>query len=434
VSTRLTRRQFVKASAVLGTTLMVHGKMARSARAAGPNEEIRTAIIGIRNQGKNHIQYHAKLAGVRVTTLCDIDERLFSERVDTVAGGPPKTETDLRRVLDDKNVDAVVLTVPNHWHALATVWACQAGKDVYVEKPATWCLAEGPRMIEAATKYNRIVQNGTHVRANTGRQEAVKLLRDGVIGDIHMARAFYFSRRKGIGIEPDAPTPAGVHYNEWLGPAAERPFNINRFHYNWHWNWDYGGGEAANNGVHVLDAAIQGLDKQTVFPTQIDSQGGRFAWHDQGETPNTQTASFRYDDGTQLVLEIRNLPSNNECNFNVGVIFYGSKGYLALNHSGPFETVIDGQPGPKGSGAGAHAELLTNFYSAVRSRQAGDLLAPLQYGRTAAGLCHLANISYRLGRSVEFDAATETFPRDAAAAAILSRAVYRAGFVLPDKV
>jgi predicted dehydrogenase len=434
VSTDLTRRQFVRASAAIGTTLLAGTQAVRRARAAGPNEEIRTAIIGIRSQGKNHIGYHAALPGVRIVTLCDVDERLFSERVGMIPGGPPKTETDLRRVLDDKNVDAVVLTIPNHWHALATIWACQAGKDVYVEKPATYCLAEGPKMIEAATKYNRIVQTGTQARTNTARQEAVKLLREGVIGDIYLARAIYYSHRDGIGTKPDSAVPEGVHYDLWLGPAAERSFNENRFHYNWHWNWDYGGGEAANNGIHVLDATIQGLDKQSVFPTHISSQGGRFDWHDQGETPNMQTANFRYDDGTLVVLETRNLPSNDETQFSVGVIFYGSKGYLALNHQGPFETVVDGQPGPKGSGGGAHVELLANFYDAVRSRQAGDLLAPLQVGRTAAGLCHLANISYRLGRSVEFDAANESFPGDADAAALLTRPAYRTGFVLPDKV
>ena len=228
--------------------------------------------------------------------------------------------------------------------------------------------------------------------------------------------------------------PAGVNYDLWTGPAAERPFNKNRFHYNWHWNWEYGGGEAANNGVHILDATIQGLDKQTVFPTHIASQGGRFTWHDQGETPNNQLTSFRYDDGTLVELETRNLPSNGENNFNIGVTFYGSKGYLALKHFGAFESVVDGEPGPKATGSGAHRELLANFYDAVRSRQAGDLLAPLQYGRTASGLCHLANISYRLGRSIEFDATTESFPKDPAAAALMSRAAYRAGFMVPDRV
>jgi predicted dehydrogenase len=430
----LTRRQFVQASAAIGTSLFAVHQSTRKARAAGPNEEIRTAIIGIRSQGKNHIGYHAAQTGVRIVTLCDVDERLFGERVGMIPGGPPKTETDLRRVLDDKNVDSVVLTIPNHWHALATIWACQAGKDVYVEKPATYCLSEGPRMIEAATKYNRIVQNGTQARADTSRQHAVKLLREGLIGDIHMARAIYYSHRDPIGIEPDSAVPEGVHYDLWLGPAAERPFNANRFHYNWHWNWDYGGGEAANNGVHILDAAIQGLDKQTVFPSHIASQGGRFGWHDQGETPNTQSTSFRYDDGTLVELETRNLPTNDECHFNIGVTFHGSKGYLALKHGGPFETVVDGQPGPNGSGSGAHAELLANFYSAVRSRQADDLLAPLKYGRTAAGLCHLANISYRLGRSIEFHPASESFPQDPAAQALMTRATYRSGYTVPNGV
>ncbi len=416
--------------------MLAGAQTVRRARAVGPNDEIRVAIIGIRSQGKNHIGYHAGLSGVRIVTLCDVDERQFAERVGMVAGGPPKTETDLRRVLDDKNIDAVVLTIPNHWHALATIWACQAGKDVYVEKPATYCLSEGPRMIEAATRYNRIVQNGTQARAHTGRQEAVKLMREGVIGDVHLARAIYYAHRDGIGIKPDSAVPAGVNYDLWLGPAAERPFNVNRFHYNWHWNWDYGGGEAANNGVHVLDAAIQGLDKQTVFPSRVASQGGRFGWHDQGETPNSQLTSFRYGDGTLVELETRNLPTNNECNFNIGVTFYGSKGYLALKHGGAFETVVwaTGQPGPKGNGSGAHPQLLANFYAAVRSRNADDLLAPVKYGRTAAGLCHLANISYRLGRSVEFDPKTETFAKDPEAAALLTRAVYRSGFVVPDKV
>ncbi|HTU24097.1 MAG TPA: Gfo/Idh/MocA family oxidoreductase, partial [Pirellulales bacterium] len=297
MSIPLTRRRFVQASAALGTALILGSRAARRARAVGANDEIRTAIIGIRNQGREHIKYHAKLAGVRIVTLCDIDERLFSERVEMVAGGPPKIETDLRRVFDDKNVDAVILTIPNHWHALATIWACQAGKDVYVEKPATYCLAEGPKMIAAAKKYDRVVGNGTHARANTGRQQAVKLLADGLIGEVHSARAIYFRPRNSIGIKPDEPTPQGVNYNLWLGPAAERPFNPNRFHYEWHWNWDYGGGEAANNGVHVLDSAIHGMGKQTVFPSHITSHGGRFAWNDQGETPNTQLASFRYDDG-----------------------------------------------------------------------------------------------------------------------------------------
>jgi predicted dehydrogenase len=430
----LTRRQFVQASAAIGTTLIAGTQSARRARTAGPSDEIRTAIIGVRNQGKNHIHYHAGLEGVRVVTLCDVDERLFAERVGMVAGGPPKTETDLRRVLDDKNVDAVVLTVPNHWHALATIWACQAGKDVYVEKPATYCLSEGPRMIEAAKKHNCIVQNGTQARANTGRQQAVKLLAEGVIGDVHLARAIYYAHRDPIGIFPDSPVPEGVHYDLWTGPAAERPFNKNRFHYNWHWNWEYGGGEAANNGVHILDCAIQGLGKQTLFPSHVASQGGRFGWQDQGETPNTQTTSFRYDDGTLVELETRNLPTNDESGFSIGVTFYGSKGYLTLKHGGPFETVVDKQPGPKGSGTGAHAELLANFYAAVRSRNAEDLLAPLEYGRTAAGLCHLANISYRLGRSVQFDPKSETFPGDAEASALLTRAAYRPGFVVPDKL
>ena len=346
-------------------------------RTIGPNDEIRTAILGIRNQGQNHIKYHQATPNVRIATLCDIDENLFADRVQLVAGGKPKTETDLRRVLDDKNIDCVCIAMPNYWHALATIWACQAGKDVYVEKPSTYCVAEGRTMIEAAKKHNRIVQNGTNMRARSGRREGIKLLREGLLGPLYMARAFIYNPRVSIGRKANGPVPKGVDYDLWMGPSAQQPFNPNRFHYNWHWFWETGGGEQSNNGPHIADLLIQGLDRQDTLPVKIASQGGRYAWNDQGETPNTQVTNYTYADGLMATLDIRNLPSNKEVEINEGAIFYGPKGYMIISGDrDDYRTVIDKKPGPKGSGgSGAHAELVRNFYDVVRSRKKADLLA-----------------------------------------------------------
>jgi predicted dehydrogenase len=431
------RRDFLTASAVLGAAMAAPAVFSaegrpkdENGRTIGPNDEIRTAILGIRNQGKNHIAYHQATPNVRIATLCDPDERLFAERVKLVAGGEAKTETDLRRVLDDKNIDCVCIAMPNYWHALATVWACQAGKDVYVEKPATYCIAEGRKMIEAGKKHNRIVQNGTQMRAHSARQEAMKLLRENVLGDVYMVRAFIYNPRESIGRQADGPVPDGVHYDLWMGPSKEQPFNPNRFHYNWHWFWETGNGEIGNNGPHLADLIIHGLDRQETLPVKIGSQGGRYVWNDQGETPNSQVTTYTYADGLVATLETRNLPSNKEVDLNEGAIFFGPKGYMVVAIEN-FHTVIDKKPGPKVDGRGAHNELVRNFYDVVRSRNKTDLLAPIEYGHTAAALCHLGNIAYRLGRTVEFDPKTETFPRDEAANALLTRE-YRKPYVMPD--
>ncbi|MCX7424645.1 MAG: Gfo/Idh/MocA family oxidoreductase [Planctomycetia bacterium] len=441
MSTKVDRRSFIKTSAAVGTAALA-GRSALGESAPtvstgtvrrGANDEIRMAILGIRAQGRNHIGYQSSGKNIRIVTLCDVDENLFADRVKLVPGGEPKTETDLRRVLDDKNVDCVVIAMPNHWHALATVWACQAGKDVYVEKPATYCISEGKKVIEAARKYDRVVQAGTHLRAQKARQDGIKLLREGILGDLYMARAFIYNSRDSIGRQEDCPVPAGVDYDRWLGPAPARPFNPNRFHYNWHWNWDYGNGEIGNNGPHMTDLVIQGLDKQDVLPVKIASQGGRYVWNDQGETANTQATTYQYEDGTLVALDIRNLPSNQEADATEAAIFYGAKGYMVISLTGGFQTVIDGKPGPKGTGGGAHRELAQNFQDVVRSRNKADLLAPIAYGHTGAALCHLGNIAYRLGRSVQFDPTSATFPDDAEANALLTR-TYRKPYAMPEQV
>jgi predicted dehydrogenase len=438
-NTNINRRGFIETTAAVGAMAMAGG-IARAAEKKavtpklGANERINTAIIGIRSQGQNHIDYQTATENVQIVTLCDIDENLFAERVKKVPGGKPKTETDLRRVLDDKDVDCVVIAMPNNWHALATVWSCQAGKDVYVEKPSTYCISEGPKMIAAAEKYKRVVQNGTHLRMQTGREEGIKLLREGVVGDPYMARAFIYNPRVGIGTQADCAVPKGVNYDAWQGPARVRPFNPNRFHYNWHWNWDYGNGEIGNNGPHLTDLVIHGMDKQEILPVKISSHGGRFVWNDQGETANAQVTNYTYGDGTVVTLDISNINYNEEMGTNEGVIFYGSKGYMLINlTSGQYQTVIGRKPGPKGSGGGAHRELARNFYDVVRSRKMEDLKSPIKYGHTGAALCHLGNIAYRLGRTIDFDPKTETCLGNDKANAMLTRE-YRKPYIMPKEV
>ena len=199
---------------------------------------------------------------------------------------------DIRRLLDDKSIDAISVATPNHWHALATIWACQAGKDVYVEKPVSHNVSEGRRMVEAARKYERIVQTGTQCRSHKGIQDAIDFLRSGKLGQIYMAKGLCYKPRGSIGHKPDGPVPANVDYDIWLGPAPKRPFNPNRFHYNWHWNWDYGNGDLGNQGIHQMDLARWGLGKNEL-PKAVMASGGRFGYSDDGQTPNTLHVALR---------------------------------------------------------------------------------------------------------------------------------------------
>jgi len=439
----INRRGFLRKSAALGALAVTGCSATGGARRRpvfvttprrGSNEEIRVAVIGIRGQGKHHIRAHHKVKNVRVVTLCDVDERLLEKgiRLTTERGSPPpKTESDIRRVLDDKDVDCLSIATPNHWHSLATIWGCQAGKDVYVEKPGSHNIFEGRKMVEAAEKYQRIVQHGTQSRSMAHVREAIKLLHEGLIGDVYMARALCFRKRDSIGIKEDAPVPEGVHYDLWLGPAPKRPFNPNRFHYEWHWNWDYGNGDIGNQGVHQMDVAGWGLGKDRTLPVKVSSMGGRYTYKDQGQTPNTQVATFKYDDDKMLVFEVRGRPTNLEWDMHVGVLFYGSKGYLAVS-SGNYRSMVDGEPGPT-SGRKDGEGHFANFHEAVRSRDASRLNAPIVLGHYASAHVHLANSAYRLGRTLAFDPKSERYIDDAGANAMLSRP-YRHPFVVPEKV
>ena len=422
------RRTFL-ASAGSGAAALALGS---GARAAGPNDALRLAVIGVRGRGQEHVSAFSGRKDCVVAALCDVDPAQFKKPADAInarTGRSPALLADFRRALDDPNIDAVSIATPNHWHALAAVWACQAGKDVYVEKPVSQNVSEGRKIVEAAAKYGRIVQAGTQNRSSAGVAEAVAFLRSGKLGNIYLARGLCFKPRGSIGIKPDAPVPAGVDYNLWLGPAPERPFNPNRFHYEWHWNWDYGNGDLGNQGIHQMDVARWGLGKQTL-PTHVQSSGGRYGYKDDGQTPNTQVSTYRWDD-CMLEFEVRGLPTNAEREIKVGNLFFGTEGYLAIN--GDRWSTYMGQkeePGPSGKGGGDH---FGNFVDAVKARKPELLHAPVVEGHLSSALCHLGNISYRLGRALAVDPATETLGKDAEANAMLSRD-YRSPFSMPARV
>lgn len=430
-----TRRTFV-----LGA-----GSALAATRIQGANDRIPVAVIGLGGRGRDHMKEYTQLPECEVVAVCDVNQAALERGQAFVnkaySGKQPKGYDEMRRVFDDKDVAAVSMPLPNHWHALATVWACQAGKDVYIEKPACHNIFEGRKMVEAARKYNRIVQIGSQSRSIPHKQKAMKLLKDGVVGELYMARGLCFKARASIGRKPDLPTPpAGIDWDRFLGPAPMRPFNENRFAYNWHWYWDTGNGDIGNQGVHEMDIARWGMGLD--LPKTITSTGGRYIWNDDGETPNTQFATLDYG-GKQIQFEVRNITYINEGQMGmtetnvIGDEFFGSEGTLVVDHRGfqvykgqKREKVMDEKVEGASWDSSAH---MKNFLAAARTRRYQDLNADVAEGVASANLCHLANIAFRQGRTLQFDPATQTFSGDARADRMLSRD-YRKGYVVPRSV
>ena len=419
------RRHFLVTSAA--------GAALRPGALPGANDTIRVACVGIRGRGNSHIQAFSKMPGTEVAALCDIDESVLANRVaqlEAAGKKKPATYTDFRKLLEDKSIDAITIATPNHQHTLQTIWACQAGKDVYVEKPCSHNIFESRQIAAAQKKYGRIVQHGSQSRSSGAIQEAVRKMGEGLIGDVYMARGLCFKWRDTIGRAKPEPVPAGIHYDEWLGPAPKREFTKNRFHYNWHWAWDYGNGDLGNQGIHQLDLARWGLG--VTYPVKVSAMGGHFMFDDDQETPNTMVATFEFDGAGKrkmLVFEVRHWITNSEGGSTVGNLFYGSKGYLVYRNG--YQVFLGKEqqpgPGPEARGGGDH---FANFAAAMRSRKQSELNAPIEEGAISCTLVHLANISYRLGRTLRFDAATMTVPGDAEANRIFTRA-YRAPYVVP---
>ncbi len=433
---KVNRRQFLNASAKTAAALGVSAATTRAA--LGANEKVRIAVAGIHGRGAGLIKGFTARKDVEVACICDPDTNLFGEVVKSTAdrqGRAPRTETDVRRVLEDKSIDALVVATPDHWHAPATIWACQAGKDVYVEKPGSHNLYEGRKMIEAASKYKRIVQHGVQLRSSPAIQEAVEHLRNGLIGKVYMARGLVFRWRGSIGNHPDeAKPPSHLDWNLWQGPVTERAFSKRLVHYNWHWHWDYGNGDVGNQGIHETDLCQWGLDVQ--LPSRIVAMGGKFLWDDDKETPEVLTTNYYYPESNRMIqFEVRPWCTNAEAGATVGNIFYGSEGFLVVKNYGTYETYMGRkrEPGPKRSVRGELDMHFGNFIKAVRARDTSLQHGPVETAHYSAGLAHLGNIAFRLGREVDFDPKKERFTSDADANAMLSRN-YRAPFVVPEKV
>ncbi|MFH1740064.1 MAG: Gfo/Idh/MocA family oxidoreductase [bacterium] len=431
------RRRFMKA----GATVAAGVGVLRNARPGySANETIQVAVVGINGQGRTHIRSLCSVKGARVVALCDPDERLYRDRVDLLKKEceannetfeQPKLYPDIRELLEDDSVDAISIATCDHWHALATIWACQKRKDVYVEKPASWCISEGRRMVEAARKYDRIVQVGTGSRSSGVVRRAMELLHEGVIGDVFMARALCYKPRDSIGFKSFEKPPEGLHFDLWLGPAPEQAYHGNLVHYNWHWFWDFGTTDMGNQGVHQMDIARWGLRKE--LPTQVHGIGGRFGYTDQAETPNTQVSTFEYPDGTQLVFEVRGRYTNDESGVRIGNLFYGSKGYMVLSGSS-YKVYLGRNENPEPDMGSSTDDLHhNNWIKAVRSRRREDLTADILEGHYSAALCHLGNISCRTGRKLAFDPEKEDFGGDREANRYLTRK-YRKPFVVPKRV
>jgi predicted dehydrogenase len=430
----LNRRTFLGATAgaVAGASL------AARASAAGPNDTVRAAILGLNGRGKTHMEGFTGTKGVKVAVLCDPDQRVLDKALadfERRYGYKPEAETDLRKVYDRKDVDVVGVATPNHWHALATIWACQAGKDVYVEKPGSHNVFEGRKMIEAAKKYNRVVQHGVQLRSSEAVREAVELMKNGHIGNVYMARGLVFRNRPSIGHKKDPDVaPKELNWDTWQGPAQERAFSTRIVHYNWHWHWEYGNGDVGNQGVHETDMCLWGLGLETL-PSDIVAMGGKFLFDDDKETPEVLSSTYLFPEQKKIIeFEVRPWATNKEDGVGVGNIFYGSEGHLAVNGYNSYEAFDkSGKSTKKNKDGDPVAKHFANFISAVRSRDCSTLHGPVESAHTSSALAHLGNISYRLGRRLKFDPATETFVGDSEANAMLTRE-YRKPFVVPQVV
>ncbi len=446
------RRQFIKTTAAAVATARFP--------ILGANDRINLGIVGLGGRGNDHIRNYSTLdQESRMAGLCDVNQAARERAVATVKktkGYDSKEYADMRAMFDSKDIDAVSIATPNHWHALATIWACQAGKDVYVEKPASHNVYEGVQMVKAARKYNRMVQVGSQSRSMPYKMKAIQLLHDGIIGEVYHARAECYRRRFSIGHTPDEPVPPGIDWDKFLGPAQMKPYSKNKFAYNWHWFWDTGNGDIGNQGVHEMDISLWGL-KRDGWPATVMSTGGKFVWKDDQETPNTQQVTMNFGD-VQMTFDVRNLPTPPEGlapmrgpNY-VGNIFFGSEGFLVIDGTGftVYQSTAGNISGEKARGAGAGnqekyemvmqekpspgdtAPHMKNFLDAVRARDHKLLTAEIEIGARSAAFCHLANIGYRAGRTLRMDK-TGRFVGDAEANAMLTRK-YRTPYVVPQNV
>lgn len=472
------RRSFIKKSA-LASAGIAFGVPAyiRGFQQVKPSDRINVGVIGLNDRGgyyggSGHTANFTKIKETRVTAICDCVEYLFPKAVkdiENLGGDPPATYVDYRKMLEDKDLDVVSIATPGYWHALMSINACQAGKDVFVEKPISYTIDEGRKMVLAARKYNRIVQAGMQRRSSRHIRKAIELLREGIIGEIYAGRANVYRSRPSIGRKPDGPVPPGVNWELFRGPAPMIPFNENHFFYNWHWYWDTSTGEFGNNGIHWMDLVRLGMEIYG-HPHKIACCGGFYAYNKESDqdVPNFQVATFEYTSGQILELEVRSLPTPSE---PWSCLWLGTKGYATLQTdfqvfvSENKEASIGGQTGTAVFSTGLQQDRsdkpalvliaadidpdpyydsivkakidfhFQNFVDCVKSRNHKDLLADIEEGHISTAMMHMGNTAYHTGRKLTFDPKTERYVNDKEADSFLSRpGGGRKPYNIPDSV
>ncbi len=399
---------------------------------AAANDRVRIAIVGVGSRGSAHIKEILPVANVEIAALVDPDGQRTEKAAAEIlkkTGKAPRVESDMRRVFDDKSIDAVTIATTNHWHTLTAIWAMQAGKDAYVEKPVSHNLFEGVKLVETARKYKRIAAGGTQRRWWGRFRKAVELIHNGEIGDVYQANFMFPGGRDSIGFkEPKAP-PGWLNWDLWLGPAPMQPYHENLVHYNWHWFWDFGNGELGNNGIHMIDLVRWAMQRK--LPVRVHSTGGRWGYKDQGQTPNTQNVTWTYEDGALIVGQLRGLYTAEPMSWD----FFGTKGHMHIMADGKFRIRLgrNKELEPEITEFPANIDHFGNFAEAVRARDPKLLHAEIEETALSTAMCHLGNIAYRVGRDLKFDPARMEFPGDAEANALVSRQ-YRAPYVVPEKV
>jgi predicted dehydrogenase len=459
------RRTFIKKS-ILASAGIAFGAPAyiKGFQQVKPSDMINVGVIGINDRGGlygggGHTANFTKIKDTRVTAICDCAEYLMPKAIkdiEDLGGEKPATYVDYRKMLGNKDIDVISIATPDYWHALMTINACQAGKDVYVEKPISYNIDEGRKMVQAARKYNRIVQAGTQRRANLLNMKAIQMLKEGVIGEVYMGRGTVYRSRPSIGRKPDSQPPQGLNWDLYRGPAPMIPFNENHFIYNWHWYWDTSTSEFGNNGTHAVDILRQGMGL-TGHPRKIACCGGFYAYNKESDqdVPNFQVATFEYDNGGIIELEVRSLPTPNE---PWGNLWLGTKGYAAMIgqefhvfQTGNEQARVDGQTGTAAFSTGRQQDRsstpsitvkpsdlagelkwqenekaridqhFANFVDCVKSRNSKNLIAEIEEGHISTAMMHTGNIAYRTGRKLVFDGKTEKFVNDKDADTYLSR-------------
>ncbi len=456
MSNPTTRRFFIGAATAAAAT-----------RVWGANDKVNIGLVGIGGRGSNHLdEYSKNVQGARVAGLCDVYQaarEVAQTRLLKNGGEKAKEFTDMREMFADKGIDAVSIATPNHWHALASIWAMKAGKDVYCEKPACYNIHEGLEMLKVSRETKKMLQIGSQHRSIPWKIRAMQAVQQGLIGKIYMGKGLCFKRRPSIGKTPPEPTPAGLNWDLFLGPAPMREFTRNRYKYNWHWFWDTGNGDIGNQGVHEMGVARWALSDPE-WPKSAVAMGGKFAYDDDQETPNTLMATFDFG-GREIMFEVRGLLTNAEgaavqrtprpsaagatappstsvsgvipytrpLNIQVGDLFYGTEGWAAVGDGGfqafkgeGNEMIMEEKPDRGDNSTTLH---MTNFLEACRSRNEKDLHDGIANAHLSAGLCHLANISYRVGRKLTLESGPK-FAGDSEATKMITRDKYRAPYVV----